>query len=114
MPPPSLSITTIRTGVVTSRRAARPPMSWSRPRSPLTIVVGPPLAGPRHPGGDQAVDPVGAAIAEEERVGVAAPQERLLVADRHARGGVDEVAVAVGGAERQVQGGLWRDASAPP
>ena len=44
MPPPSLSMTTIRTGVETSRSAARPPMSWSRPRSPVTIVVGRPLA----------------------------------------------------------------------
>ena len=44
MPPPSLSITTMRTGVETSRRAARPPMSWRRPRSPVTIVVGLPVA----------------------------------------------------------------------
>ncbi len=58
------------------------------------------------PGGDQAVDAVGAAVAEEEGVGVARRQERLLVADRHARGGVDEVAVAVGCSQRQVQGGL--------
>src|SRR6476620_5125672 len=32
------------TGVSTSRSGARPPMSWSRPRSPVTIVVGRPLA----------------------------------------------------------------------
>ena len=44
MPPPSLSMTTIRTGVSTSRSAARPPMSCRRPRSPVTIVVGRPLA----------------------------------------------------------------------
>ena len=44
MPPPPLSMTTMRIGVETSRRAARPPRSWSRPRSPLTIVVGRPLA----------------------------------------------------------------------
>ena len=44
MPPPPLSMTTMRTGVETSRRAARPPMSWRRPRSPVTIVVGRPLA----------------------------------------------------------------------
>ena len=107
MPPPSLSMTTMRTGVETSRRAARPPMSWSRPRSPVTIVVGRPLAcGGADAGGDQAVDAVGAAVAEEEGVGRGRRQEGLLVADRHARGGVDEVAVAVGGAERQVQAGL--------
>ena len=70
MPPPSLSMTTMRTGVATSRRAARPPMSWRRPRSPVTIVVGRPLAcGGADPGGDQAVDAVGAAVAEEEGVG---------------------------------------------
>ena len=44
IPPPSLSMTTMRTGVSTSRSAARPPMSWRRPRSPVTIVVGRPLA----------------------------------------------------------------------
>ena len=44
MPPPSLSMTTMRTGVETSRSAARPPRSCSRPRSPVTIVVGRPLA----------------------------------------------------------------------
>ena len=71
MPPPSLSMTTIRTGVSTSRRAARPPMSCSRPRSPVTIVVGRPLArGGADPRGDQAVDPVGAAVAEEAGVGL--------------------------------------------
>ena len=70
MPPPSLSMTTMRTGVETSRRAARPPMSWRRPRSPVTIVVGRPLAcGGADPGGDEAVDAVGAAVAEEEDVG---------------------------------------------
>ncbi len=114
MPPPSLSMTTMRTGVETSRRAARPPRSWSRPRSPVTIVVGRPLAWAAPiPEEMQAVDPVGAAVAEEEDVGVAGGQERLLVADRHARGGVDEVAVAVGGAERAVQGGLG-DRPLPP
>ena len=44
MPPPSLSMTTMRTGVETSRSAARPPTSCRRPRSPVTIVVGRPLA----------------------------------------------------------------------
>ena len=62
--------------------------------------------GGADPGGDQAVDAVGAAVAEEEGVGLARRQERLLVADRHARGRVDEVAVAVGAAEGEVQGGL--------
>ena len=44
MPPPSLSMTTMRTGVSTSRRAARPPTSCRSPRSPVRIVVGRPLA----------------------------------------------------------------------
>ena len=52
--------------------------------------------GGADPGGDEAVDAVGAAVAEEEGVGVAGGEEGLLVADRHARGGVDEVAVARG------------------
>ena len=57
-------------------------------------------------GGDQAVDAVGAAVAEEGRVGLAGGKEGLLVADRHARGGVDEVAVAVRLAEGDVERGL--------
>src|SRR6476619_197673 len=56
--------------------------------------------------GDEAVDAVGAAVAEEERVGLRGSEERLLVADRHARRGVDEVAVAVRAAEGQVESGL--------
>ena len=44
MPPPLLSMTTMRTGVETSRRAAREPRSWRKPSSPVTIVVGRPLA----------------------------------------------------------------------
>ena len=70
-------------------------MSCSRPRSPVTILVGRPLA---------------AAARSRTRPGrrcrwrrdcrgraprAARRQERLLVADRHARGGVDEVAVAM-------------------
>ena len=97
MPPPPLSITTIRTGVVTSRSAARPPMSWSSPRSPVTIVVGRPLAWAAPiPEEIEPVDPVGAAVAEEQDVGLARAEERLLVPDRHRGRGVDEVAVAVG------------------
>ena len=70
-------------------------MSWKRPRSPVTIHVGPAARGRgADPRGDQAVDPVGAAVAEEEHLGRRRRQERLLVADRHARGRVDEVAVA--------------------
>src|SRR4051794_25749399 len=46
--------------------------------------------------GDEAIDAVGAAVAEEEGVGFARRQEGLLVADRHARGGIDEVAVGMG------------------
>ena len=107
IPPPSLSMTTIRTGVETSRSAARPPRSCRRPRSPVTIVVGRPLAwAAPMPEEIEAVDAVGAAVAEEEDVRLAGRQVGLLVADRHARGGVDEVAVAVGGAEGAVQAGL--------
>ena len=60
------------------------------------------------PGGDQAVDPVRAPVGEEADLGGAAGQERLLVADRHARGGVDEVAVGVSRAERSVEPRLGR------
>ena len=56
--------------------------------------------------------PVCAAVAEEERIASPGGEKRLLVADRHARGGVDEVAVAVGRAERAVQRRLGR--SSPP
>ena len=104
MPPPSLSMTTIRTGVETSRSAASPPMSWRRPRSPVTIVVGRPLAWAAPiPEEIRPSIPLAPRLQRKSDVGVAGGQERLLVADRHARGGVDEVAVAVGGAERQVQ-----------
>ena len=59
-------------------------------------------------GGDEAIDAVGAAVAEEKDVRLPGRQERLLVADRHARSGVDEVAVAVGGAEGELKAGLGR------
>ena len=97
IPPPSLLTTTIRTGTSALRAAPRAPfMSWKRPRSPVTIQVGPAARGRgADPGRDQAVDPVGAAVGEEADLGGAGRQERLLVADRHARGGVDEVAVGV-------------------
>ena len=41
---------------------------------------------------------------EEEDVGLAARNERLLVADRHARGGVDEVAGTPDGHVRRRRG----------
>ena len=101
MPPPSLSMTTIRTGVETSRRAARPPRSWSRPRSPVTIVVGRPLAwAAPMPEEIRPSMPLAPRLQRKSASVSAAAQERLLVADRHARGGVDEVAVAVGGSPR--------------
>ena len=79
----------------------------------MTITVGPPGGGRgADPRRDQAVDAVGAAVGEEAHVGVGARQERLLVADRHARRGVDELAVGVGGAERRVQARLGRLARA--
>ena len=84
-------------------------MSWKRPRSPVTIQVGPAGRDRRaDAGGDQAVDAVGAAIGEEDDIGVAAGHERLLVADRHARGGVDELAVGERIAERGEEAGLAR------
>ncbi len=104
MPPPSLSMTTIRTGVSVSR-GRRQAADVVQQAEVAGDDRGRPAAGVggADPRGDEAVDPVGAAVAEEERVGLAAGQERLLVADRHARRRVDEVAVAVGAAERQVQ-----------
>ena len=63
-------------------------------------------------GGDEAVEAVGAAVAEEQGVGVDRPQERLLVADRHARRRVDEVAVGVGFAEGRVQSRLGQGVEA--
>ncbi len=99
MPPPSLSMTTMRTGVETSRRAARPPRSWSRPRSPLTIVVGRPLAWAAPiPEETRPSIPLAPRLLRKSASVPVAAQEGLLVADRHARGGVDEVAVAVGAA----------------
>ena len=109
IPPPSLLTTTIRTGASAWPSEASAFMSWKRPRSPVTIQVGRPVARRgADPRGDQAVDPVRAAVGEEQHVGVAARQERLLVADRHARRGVDEVAVGVGAAERPLEAGLGR------
>ena len=113
IPPPSLSMTTIRTGVVTSRSAAsaaevveEAEVAGDDRRRPAGRVAG------ADSGGDQAVEAVGAAVAEEQGVGVDRRQERLLVADRHARGGVDEVAVGVGGAEGRVQARLGQGVEA--
>ena len=107
MPPPSLSMTTMRTGVETSRRAARPPMSWSRPRSPVTIVVGRPLAWAAPiPEETRPSMPLAPRLQRKRASVVGRRQEGLLVADRHARGGVDEVAVAVGVAEGPVKARL--------
>ena len=107
MPPPPLSMTTMRTGVETSRRAARPPMSWSRPRSPVTIVVGRPLAWAAPiPEEIRPSIPLAPRLQRKSASVSLGAEEGLLVADRHARGGVDEVAVAVGAAEGEVQGGL--------
>ena len=90
MPPPPLSMTTIRTGVVTSRSAASPPMSCRNPSSPVTIVVGRPLA-------------CAAPIPEEMSPSIPfardcrgrarrppRPHKALLVPDRHRGSGVDE------------------------
>ena len=44
MPPPSLLTTTIRTGTSVWRSVASAFMSWKRPRSPVTIQVGRPVA----------------------------------------------------------------------
>ena len=53
----------------------------------------PPAARPGG-GGDQAVDPVRAAVGDEAHALGPGPEERLQVAHRHARGGEDRVAVA--------------------
>ncbi len=115
MPPPSLSITTIRTGVgdVAQGGEAADVVQQAevagddRGRAAAGV-------GGADPGGEEAVDAVGAAVAEEEGVGLDWGQEGLLVADRHARGGVDEVAVAVGAAEGQVEAGLGQLVAGPP
>ena len=44
MPPPSLLITTTRTGASEAPTAASPAASWTSPRSPVTIQVGRPVA----------------------------------------------------------------------
>ena len=73
----------------------------------MTIVVGRPLAAAAPiPEEIRPSIPLAPRL-QRNRTSVSAPrQERLLVADRHARGGVDEVAVAVGAAERGVQARL--------
>ena len=82
-------------------------MSWSRPRSPVTIVVGRPLAwAAPMPGRDEAVDAVGAAVAEEEDVGRrrwrGTPPGRGSACSRRCR----PVAVAWAAPSAAVQAGL--------
>ena len=107
MPPPSLSMTTIRTGVVDLAQGGEAAEVVEQAEVAGDDRRRPPGRGRgADPGGDQAVEAVGAAVAEEEGVGADRAEERLLVADRHARGRVDEVAVGVGVAERRVQARL--------
>ena len=97
MPPPPLSTTTIRRGR-RSRRAARPPRSWARPRSPsddpgrAAAGVGERRCRRR----SSPSIPFAPRLQRKARRPRPAREEGLLVADRHARGGVDAVAVAVG------------------
>ena len=79
-------------------------MSWSRPRSPVTIVVGRPLAWAAPiPEEISPSIPLAPRLQRKSTSAVRGAEERLLVPDRHRGGGVDEVAVAVGSPERQVQ-----------
>ena len=74
-------------------------MSWKRPRSPVTIQVGRPVATAAPiPEETRPSIPFAPRLARKRTSASAPRQERLLVADRHARGGVDEVAVGVGAA----------------
>ena len=88
-------------------------------REPAEVVQEPEVAGDDHrgpparrrgadPGRDEPVDPVGATVGEKEQLGIGALQERLLVADRHAGRGVDELAVRVQPAQRCLQARLGR------
>ena len=105
IPPPPLLTTTIRTGasacaqrgeaadVVQQAEVAgddhgRPP---ARAAAPIPEETSPSI-------------PLAPRLARKSDLGVGARQEGLLVADRHARGGVDELAVRVGAAERRAAG----------
>ena len=71
MPPPSLSMTTIRTGVgdvAQGGEAAEVVEQAEVAGDDRGRLAG--RVGGADPGGDQAVDAVGAAVAEEERVGL--------------------------------------------
>ena len=69
-------------------------MSWRRPRSPVTIVVGRPLAwAAPMPEETRPSMPLAPRL-QRKRARSRPAAGSLLVADRHARGGVDEVAVA--------------------
>ena len=90
-------------------------MSWRRPRSPVTIVVGRPVAwAAPMPEETRPSMPLAPRLQRKSDVGLAGGEEGLLVANRHARGGVDEVAVAVGRAERAVERRLAELVAAPP
>ena len=99
MPPPSLSMTTIRPEVRDLARRPRGRRGRGRaPRSPVTIQV---AAAARGGGADAGWRPGRRSRSRRGwrgsgRPSGRRPQEGLLVADRHARGGVDELAVAVG------------------
>ena len=74
-------------------------MSWKRPRSPVTIQVGRPVAAAAPiPEETSPSIPLAPRLARKRTSASPPAQERLLVADRHARGGVDEVAVGVSAA----------------
>ena len=107
MPPPPLSITTIRSGPGTAAAAASPPMSCASARSPriepgrLAGPVAIPAAVETSPS-----IPLAPRLAVDRHRRIAALQEGLGVADRHARGEQDPFAVGVGAAERPLDGRL--------
>ena len=89
----------------------------------MTIAVGRPLAAAAPmPEETRPSIPLAPRLERKRASRRGGRQEGLLVADRHARGGVDEVAVAMRGAERELQarlgdrpvaGELGRDRLAP-
>ena len=107
IPPPSLLSTTIRTGALAWRSAASPFMSWWRPRSPVTIQVGRPVAAAAPtPDEIRPSIPFAPRLQRNLTSRGGRRQECLLVADRHRGGRVDEVPVGVQARQGGVGAGL--------